>query len=196
MEHENDHEALRLAIVGMRRALQRCEVASDSSVRDADGGALSAVEFVHWACAVDEQLWSVEGYEEERDQCEPGKTVSGFRFVRDRHTHQVVVSNRNTTAIKIKSFFQAEDGRVPVEAYSVTWLPAHRIKAGDRKRKDYATREAAYGDHIADRPLPEPMKAALDWLTPHVKALGVLIDPEDASPVPEHDLPPGWHPIS
>jgi len=109
--------------------------------------------------------------------------------------HQVVVSNRNETWGTTGDLFRALQEEKPFGNYRVTWLPAGRIKEGDRSRGGYVERETSYADHLAGRPLVEPMAAVLAWLTVRVKALDVVIDEGDRRPEPEHNLPPGWQPV-
>ena len=54
---------------------------------------VSIAEFMFWACALDERLFTTDpAYAARRDADERGQVLPALRFVRDRHTHQVAIT--------------------------------------------------------------------------------------------------------
>lgn len=178
-----DHGAIRLALLGMRAARVRAVSFRGITPDDVDGVGIAAVDFVNWACAVDERLrkTATDDYEKRRDQDPKGRVLPGLRFVRDRHMHQVVVS----TDVDRRSFFDPPPGAIFYISAGIIWRAAAELPVPD-KGYDHADRRQAYVDHMEGKTVWGSLQQALDWLTPEIMNRGVALPTEPPIRSPDH----------
>jgi hypothetical protein len=136
--------------------------------------AISTVEFVNWACAIDELLENTDTtYKDRRDQHEHGRLMPALRFVRDRHMHQVVVSSTMAFTIGFSS-----DESIPptMTAARIYWRPVDEIREPTDGRQDsalYQARRAAYVEHLERREPPLALGHVHNFLYSEIMARGI-----------------------
>lgn len=178
MAVEFDHAAVRLAVLGMRDAYGRNFASVQTSRHDLDAAGISAVDFMNWACALDERLGKTsdqKAYEARRKADDDGCVLPGLRHVRDRHMHQVVLSAH----VDKRPWF----GRFPPRlSAGIIWRSVDEIGDAPRSQqmKDqegYDERRLAYERHIQGMKTWVTLRRALLWLTGEVEGRGVNLSP-------------------
>lgn len=144
------------------------------SERDAGSAHASAVEAVWWVCALDEQ---VEGdndlahatpYEKARDTDPSGAHIRGLRWVRDRHSHQLLLS----TEYDDRAFFDPPDGALFYLSRGFYWRPTEQLEAEAaagrpapfRGGPKAAQGRAAYDQYVSGLRSDAPLYNARMWL--------------------------------
>lgn len=165
------------AALGLRSSFERCiEGYRNQLVPRQEVVGISTVEFVNWACALDELLESTDDtYAERRDQHEHGRLIAALRFVRDRHMHQVVVSS-NLAFTLMGSY----DGSVPptITQAKIYWRPVEEIREPTNGRQNtpvYQARRKAYVDHLERREPPLALGHVNNFLFDEVTAHGIEV---------------------
>jgi hypothetical protein len=145
-----------------------------------DIAGVSVVEFVVWACVLDERLLKTDPkYAARRDADEHGQVLPALRFARDRHMHQVAV----TTSLEI--MFERSDPNGPADRITVTnrWRPLDGITepTGRRLRDpEYIARRDAYERRLEGRWPGLALRSALDFLNREVAARAIEVqDPSE-----------------
>jgi hypothetical protein len=169
-------EAARLAVIGLREAYVR-NYAAYRSRPTIDNVGVSAVDFANWASALDERLrktapTDAQRYRSDRDGNADGRVISGIRFVRNRHMHQVVVSVVPDSA----DFFA---GFPPALSVGIVWRNVDELPEPDGLGITNKYREPernAYRDHMEGKPTWVTLAAALRWLTAEIESRGVVPD--------------------
>jgi hypothetical protein len=164
------------AALGLRASFQRCIEGYRDPVPRLYVVGLSAVEFVNWACALDELLWSTDTtYKNRRDQDEYGRLIPALQFVRDRHMHQVVVSSNLAFMIE----FSSDDSVPPaLTAAKIYWRPVEEIREPTDGRQNtpvYQARRAAYVQHLERREPPLALGHVNNFLFDEVTARGIKV---------------------
>jgi hypothetical protein len=175
-----DEWAVVTAALGLRASFQRCIEGYREPVPRLYVVGISAVEFVNWACALDELLWSTDTtYKNRRDRNEYGRLIPALQFVRDRHMHQVVVSSNLVFTIG----FSSDDSVPPaLSAAKIYWRPVEEIREptdGLQNRRQntpvYQARRAAYVQHLERREPPWALGHVNNFLFDEVTALGIKV---------------------
>ena len=97
-------------MIGLRGAYKRCMDAYRDLIPNQEIAGVSVVEFVFWACALDERLSKTDpAYAAHRDADEHGQILPALRFARDRHTHQVAI----TTSLEFMFERSSDPKRLP-----------------------------------------------------------------------------------
>lgn len=124
--------------------------------------AVAATEFLHWLCALDEQLRKGDaGYEKRRDKNEDGQVIPGLRYGRDRAMHQVVIC----AAKDVRGFFNPRPGGMLHVATSYPiWAPTATLPPAEGKHHKPELMEA-YEQHVAERKAWQPIFKALEFMT-------------------------------
>ena len=162
-----------LALRALSDACERHRVAR--AERDAGTAHASAVEAVWWVCALDEQfeggndLGHATAYEKARDSDASGAGIRGLRWVRDRHSHQLLLS----TDFDDRAFFDSSDGSLFYLSRGFYWRPAEQLEAQAASYrttrflagKKASQGRAAYDQHISGRTSSGPLHSAQTWLT-------------------------------
>jgi hypothetical protein len=160
------------ATIGLRGAYKRCMDAYRDLIRSQEIAGVSVVEFVFWACALDERLQKTDPkYAARRDDDEHGQVLPALRFTRDRHTHQVAI----TTAVE---FMFERSSEPKVLRIRTRWRPLDGITEptdGNEKMGGYIVRRAAYEKHLEGRKPAVAMSDALDFLNREVAARGIEV---------------------
>jgi hypothetical protein len=165
------------AALGLRASFERCiEGYRNQLIPRQEVVGISTVEFVNWACALDELLEDTDDtYAERRDQHEHGRLIAALRFVRDRHMHQVVVSSRLVFTLG----FSSHDSVPPaITAAKIYWRPIEEIREPTNGRQNtpvYQARRRAYVDHLERREPPLALGQANNFLFDEVTARGVEV---------------------
>jgi hypothetical protein len=166
-----DEWAVVTAALGLRASFQRClEGYRNQLIPRQEVVGISTVEFVNWACALDELLESTDKtYAERRDQHHNGRLILALRFVRDRHMHQVVVSSRLVFTLR-----GSYDGSVPptITQAKIYWRPIEEIREPTDGRQDkdlYRCRRAAYVEYLAGREPPLVLGLVNNFLFDEIK---------------------------
>jgi hypothetical protein len=123
--------------------------------------AIAATEFVHWLCALDEQLREGDtGYEKRRDKDEDGRVIPGLRHARDRAMHQVVVC----AAEDVRGFFNPRRGVLHIATSYPIWAPTATLPLAEGKhhKPELMT---AYEEYVAERKAWQPIFKALEFMT-------------------------------
>ncbi len=169
-----DLAAARLAVLGLRDAYSRHFALAHSTMQDEDSMIISAVDFVNWACALDEVLRETDpGYAQRRDADSDGRVLPGLRYVRDRHMHQVVVSMRGDGV----AFFGAFP---PSFSAGVVWRPASEIAAPTGRHATAPSvqqRRTVYEQNLQIQPAWIGLRAALSFLTAEAQSRQVALPP-------------------
>jgi hypothetical protein len=185
-----DHDAVRLAVAGMRGAYRRHHAAHVAALSEesVDAAGISAVEFANWACALDERVRktgeeSSTAYMKRRDSDRRGKVLLGLRFIRNRHMHQVVVSNQvvSTQFFDLpsrKEQIARAAAEVGMFSPGIVWQAADRIADPD---DGFTSGLAEYEALLKGNTTLFALADAVDWLTREVVARGVQI-PDEALP--------------
>jgi hypothetical protein len=128
--------------------------------------AVAATEFLHWICALDEQLKNGDpGYEKRRDKDEEGQVIPGLRYGRDRAMHQVVIC----AAKDVRGFFNPRPGGMLHIATSYPiWAPTATLPPAEGNHHKPKLMEA-YEQHVAERKAWQPLFMALEFLTRELK---------------------------
>ena len=165
------------AALGLRASFQRCiEGYRNQLVPRQEVVGVSTVEFVNWACALDELLWSTDTtYKNRRDQHEHGRLMPALHFVRDRHMHQVVVSSKLVFTLGFSS-----DENVPpaLTAAKIYWRPLEEIREPTDGRQNtplYQARRAAYVEHLERREPPLALGLVNNFLFDEITARGIKV---------------------
>lgn len=171
-----DEWAVVTAALGLRASFQRCIEGYRDPVPRLYVVGISAVEFVNWACALDERLWSTDTtYKNRRDQDEYGRLIPALQFVRDRHMHQVVVSSNLAFMIE----FSSDDSVPPaLTAAKIYWRPVEEIREPTDGRQNtpvYQARRAAYVQHLERREPPLALGHVNNFLFDEVTARGIKV---------------------
>jgi hypothetical protein len=126
-DNDLDEWAVMTAALGLRASFQRCiEGYRDPVPRPIVAG-VSTVEFVNWACALDELLENTDSsYKGRRDQHEYGRLMPALRFVRDRQTHQLVVT---TSSFLFRARVSDDDNIPPtITLEKIYWASLEHIR--------------------------------------------------------------------
>ena len=168
-----DHGAVRLAVLGMRTAYEWNHAIGRTVDFDEDSAGISAVNFVNWACALEERLRKTcdeTAFVVGRNAHEYGRLIPGLRHVRDRHMHQVVLSVRPAFTLyggPSRSALLAE----------MIWRPADEIKDASKrwitKHPEYVAQRESYRNCLQGQPTNITLGQALHWLTGAVEARGL-----------------------
>jgi hypothetical protein len=166
-----DEWAVVTAALGLRASFQRCiEGYRNQLVPRQEVVGVSTVEFVNWACALDELLEGTDNtYAERRDQHQDGRLILALRFVRDRHMHQVVVSSR-----LVFTLTGSYDGSMPptITQAKIYWRPIEEIREPTDGREDkdlYRSRRTAYVEYLAGREPPLALGLVNNFLFDEIK---------------------------
>jgi hypothetical protein len=129
-------------------------------------------EALFWIAALDNHFQGVDptAYFRRRKRDDRGRTVAGLIYARNRAGHGLEVA-----VLLHRSISVGTDGEL-TGAVELTWAPLADLP----KRPDPRDRDELYDQHVAGKPLPEPLKVALAWF----EAIG---DPNDAK-VASHEL--------
>jgi hypothetical protein len=173
-----DEWAVVTAALGLRSSFERCiEGYRNQLIPRQEAVAVSVVEFVNWACALDDLLRSTDStYKHRRDQDEYGRLIiPALQFVRDRHMHQVVVSSNLVFTLGFSS-----DESVPpaLTAAKIYWRPVDEIREPTDGRQDtpvYQARRAAYVEHLERREPPLALGYVNNFLYDEVTARGIQV---------------------
>lgn len=173
-----DHEAVRLAILGMRDALDRLATLTDNTPADLEGAGIFTVNATNWACALDELLREADPtYLSRRGADRDGQFLEGLRYVRDRHMHQLVVSN--TQIWRVTAGFGLDGRRYDSPNQpGIAWKPVDDISepADNRiNKRSYQSRRSAYENLLQLRRVHLALVSALSWLTTEVMAHRVVL---------------------
>jgi hypothetical protein len=173
------------AIIGLRGAYKRCMDAYRDLIPNQAIAGVSVVEFVFWACALDERLCKADpAYAARRDRDRHGQVLPALRFTRDRHTHQVAI----TTSLEFM-FERSSDPDASPDLLKVLtrWRPLDGItQPGDGRHEttpQYRKRRDAYKEHLEGRKPALALRDALDFLDREVAARGIKVP--DPIPWPE-----------
>jgi hypothetical protein len=158
-----EHDVLR-AMYWSRRALGEAWGRCAGNQADAHATWTAAVEGVWWALALDEELCARMPviYPEARSQDPYGQTVSGLRWLRNRHAHEILVTGHGGPK---KDFY----GK-PGDGYTFYISPSNRWKKRDdvSPRREEVTKAAEtaqgrYDDYVAGWPLDMTLSRACIW---------------------------------
>jgi hypothetical protein len=144
-----------------RHALGEAYGRCASNQNDAQKTWTAAVEGVWWALALDEELKEQMPviYPEARAQDPYGQTVSGFRWLRNRHAHEILVTGQGGPK---KEFFAK-----PGDDYMFYISPSNRWKRRDdiapRREKIDETAQERYDSYVAGWPLDMTLSRACTW---------------------------------
>jgi hypothetical protein len=175
-DQDIDEWAVTTAALGLRASFQRCIEGYRAQIPRQEVVAVSTVEFVNWACALDELLENTDStYRGRRDADEHGRLMPALRFVRDRHMHQVVVTSR-----LVFTLMGSHDGSVPptITAAKIYWRPIEEIREPTDGRQDqdwYRARRAAYVEHLDGREPPMALGYAHNFLYSEIRARGIKV---------------------
>lgn len=169
LPNDDKLRALRWARSALSEARSRCS----RNNSDAFIAWTAAVEGVWWALALDESLALLIGkkdYAELRDSDRHGRVVAGFRWIRNRHAHELYVTGAGGP--KRPFYSQPGDNYVFYISPVNRWKKAEEIRAdhdgdktGDRKR--------AYDDHVAGMSLDMSLEWSMIWFNRVFDAWGV-----------------------
>lgn len=165
-------DAARLAIIGMRGALDRHAHAWRSIDFDAAGA--SAVECMTWGCALDDRLRkTTAGYVDQRKASRHGSYLPALRHARDRHMHQVVTSHQPIFMVT----YTTEGDDPPTISPETHWVRADVLGDAPRRVRDsnpeYWPQRQAYVDLLEEKATSFALSGALHWLTQVVEGRGV-----------------------
>jgi hypothetical protein len=167
-----DHQAVRLAVLGVRDSLERLSRLVDNSPVDLDSAGIFAVNATNWACALDEVFRETDqGYEGRRDADLDGRFLDGLRYVRDRHMHQLVVSS--TPIWRVTAIMGLPAEQQPPNEPGIAWRPVVDIAEPDHNRTSkpyYVRRRTAYEDLLQLRRVHIALSASLRWLSGEAEA--------------------------
>jgi hypothetical protein len=175
-EADLDRWEITTAVVGLRGAHKRAMDAYRDLVPNQEIAGVSVVEFVVWACALDERLRKTDPtYAARRDADDHGQVLPALRFARDRHMHQVAV----TTSLRFM-FERSSDPNVTPDRLTVSnlWRPLDGITEppeGPERDRYYPARRAAYEKHLAGRWPALAMGDGLDFLDREIAARGIEV---------------------
>jgi hypothetical protein len=170
------------AVIGLRGAFRRCISAYHDMIPHQELAGVAVVEFVVWACALDERLRKTDpSYAARRDADDYGRVLPALRFARDRHLHQVTI----TTSLVFTVGWSKADSTPDLIGGQIYWRKLDDITEptdGRERKPDYLARRTAYKEHLEGREPRLAMGHALDFLNREVAARGI-----------EVQEPPDWH---
>lgn len=145
---------------------------TDNTPAHLDTAGVSAVNFVNWACSVDERMRETDDtYVSRRDVDSDGRLLQGLRYVRDRHMHQVVVSAMPVWRITVTV---GPSGRGEGEPEpGISWRPVDDIAEPPgnlSQQRRYQRHRSVYEDALQTRRTYLALAAGLRWLTSEVLA--------------------------
>lgn len=161
------------AIRWARSALATAGARCGNNVGDAFITWTAAVEGVWWALALDESLALLIGpetYQELRDNDQHGRVVSGFRWIRNRHAHELFVTGAGGP--KRNFYAQPGDNYVFYISPSNRWKKAENIRA-DHDRDKTGLAKLAYDENVAGLPLEMSLEWSMIWFNRFFSAWGV-----------------------
>lgn len=121
----------------------------------------AAVEGVWWALALDEELTEQMKviYPEARAQDPYGQTVSGFRWLRNRHAHEILVTGQGGPK---KDFYgKPGDGYMFYISPSNRWK--RRVDISPRRELIDERAQERYDNYVAGRSLEDTLSRAIIW---------------------------------
>ena len=167
-----------------RHALSEAWGRCANSQTDAHATWTAAVEGVWWALALDEELNAQMPviYPEARAQDPYGQTVSGLRWLRNRHAHEILVTGQGGAK---KDFLgKPGDDYVLYVSPSNRWKKRYEVSPRrEEATKAAKTSQERYDNYVADWPLEMTLSRAGVWFDRVFSACAYppLDPPEDAT---------------